>query len=191
MPTGKIKFYNKNKGYGFIIQDDGGQDIFLHNSALLDKVMLEADYSVEFDIERGKQGLEAHNIIVIDPDPKTLPPLVKEELKADDAEKDEEVQDAQKQKQDRPQQIRPPTRTQDQADVRMSIAFMTKQVQTEAPLEFALVDNEKINGKLAGFDAYTIKVISDANEKYLVQKHALKYIKKIRVDEDETQEPEE
>jgi sRNA-binding regulator protein Hfq len=61
----------------------------------------------------------------------------------------------------------------------MSVAFMTNQIQTKAPLEFVFVDNEIIHGKLVSFDAYTLRVISETNE-YLIQKHALKYIKKER-----------
>lgn len=163
MPTGKIKFYNKEKGYGFILQDDGGQDIFLHNSSLIDKVLLEAGYSVEFDLERGRQGMEAKNVIVTSPDPKTLPPLEEEVGKS------EETPGSSK--------VNVPTRTQDQTDVRMSVAFMTNQIQTKAPLEFVFVDNEVLRGKLLGFDAYTLRVVSETNE-YLIQKHALKYIKK-------------
>jgi len=196
MPTGKIKFYNKEKGYGFILQDDGGQDIFLHNSAMIDKVMLEAGYDVEFDIERGKQGLEAKNVIVTNPDPNTLPPLVRKTAPAQQPEQvageqpDEDVDEAKeapkvKQVKGQSKQL---TRTQDQTDVRMSVAFMTKQVQTEYPLEFVFIDNETIKGELTGFDAYTLKVVSDANEKYLIQKHALKYIKKRRQETDDNEE---
>lgn len=59
-----------------------------------------------------------------------------------------------------------------------SVAFLTKQVRTQETLEFTFMDNEKIIGRLDGFDAYTIKVVTDANEKFLIHKHALKYIKK-------------
>jgi len=179
MPTGKIKFYNKEKGYGFILQDDGGQDIFLHNSSLIDKVLLEAGYSVEFDLERGKQGMEARNVIITSPDPKTLPPLVEKTTpkKVVEAvtEEAEEVDKAKETSKSPKSKIL--TRIQDQTDVRMSVAFMTNQIQTKAPLEFVFVDNEIIHGKLVSFDAYTLRVISETNE-YLIQKHALKYIKK-------------
>ncbi len=199
MPTGKIKFYNKDKGYGFIIQDDGGQDLFLHNSSLIDKVQLDSGYDVEYDIERGKQGLEARNVIVLDPDPKTLPPLVTETPKvsapAQETPKTEQVPQTPP-KTEKPEQTKEQpgpkvaSRTKDQVDVRMSVAFMTKQVQTQEPLEFAFLDNEKIVGRLDGFDAYTVKVVTDDNAKFLVHKHALKYIKKIRPSGDEIDEDE-
>jgi len=203
MPTGKIKFYNKDKGYGFIIQDDGGQDLFLHNSYLIDKVQLDSGYEVEFDIERGKQGLEARNVIVLDPDPKTLQPLVTETPrtpaerapKTEQAVRTEQVSKTpdETEKPEQPkEQGKPKTvsRTKDQVDVRMSVAFMTKQVQTQEPLEFVFLDNEKLVGKLDSFDAYTVKVITDDDEKFLVHKHALKYIRKIRSTEGDVNEEE-
>lgn len=181
MPTGKIKFYNKEKGYGFILQDDGGQDVFLHNSSLLDKVLLESEYSVEFDIERGKQGMEAKNVIVISPKPDTLPPLVeKTQPRKVVEEVTEEIEEVDKTKETpKSSKVQKPSRMHDQTDVRMSVAFMTNQIQTKAILEFVFVDNEVIRGELVGFDAYTLKVVSEANE-YIIQKHALKYIKKER-----------
>lgn len=202
MPTGKIKFYNKDKGYGFIIQDDGGQDLFLHNSYLIDKVQLESGYEVEYDIERGKQGLEARNVIVLDPDPKTLPPLVTEAPRVsvpdEKAHKTEQIpkSPAKAVETEKPEQLKeqPKSKTtpraKDQVDVRMSVAFMTKQAQTQERLEFVFLDNEKIIGRLDAFDAYTVKVVTNDNEKYLVHKHALKYIKKIRPDGDEANEDE-
>ena len=181
MPTGKIKFYNKEKGYGFILQDDGGQDVFLHNSSLIDKVLLESGYSVEFDIERGKQGMEAKNVIVISPKPDTLPPLVEKTPPRKVVEEvTEEIEEVDKTKETpKSSKVKTPSRMHDQTDVRMSVAFMTNQIQTKAILEFVFVDNEVIRGELVGFDAYTLKVVSEANE-YIIQKHALKYIKKER-----------
>jgi len=187
MPTGKIKFYNKEKGYGFILQDDGGQDVFLHRSSLIDKVMLEADYSIEFDLERGKQGMEAKNVIVTSPDPKTLPPLPeKDEPRKVSEETAEESEEGDKTREtSKSSKVKSLTRAYDQADVRMSVAFMTNQVQAKAPLEFVFADNETICGQLTGFDAYTLKVVSEKNE-YLIQKHSLKYIKKEREIESDT-----
>ncbi|MGB4239610.1 MAG: cold shock domain-containing protein [Candidatus Hydrothermia bacterium] len=57
---GKIKFFNKNKGYGFIIDNETGKDIFVHLSGLLDSVK-EGD-EVEFDIKDGKRGPKAINV---------------------------------------------------------------------------------------------------------------------------------
>ena len=130
MPTGKIKFYNKEKGYGFILQDDGGQDVFLHNSSLIDKVLLDAGCSVEF--------------IITSPDPKTLPSLVERTApKKVVEETTEEAEEVDKAKEtSKFSKARTPTRIQDQTDIRMSVAFMTNQIQTKAPLEFVFIDNE-------------------------------------------------
>ena len=60
MPTGKIKWFNPNKGYGFIQNDEGGKDIFLHISALEQAGIdsLEEGQAVSFEIgeNRGKEN---------------------------------------------------------------------------------------------------------------------------------------
>lgn len=55
MKKGKIKFFNATKGFGFIIPDDGGKDIFFHQSGLLDKNISQDD-EVTFNLEEGKKG---------------------------------------------------------------------------------------------------------------------------------------
>jgi len=61
---GVIKFFNDSKGFGFIKPDDGGDDIFVHISGLVDEVR-END-KVEFDVERGKKGMNATNVKIVD-----------------------------------------------------------------------------------------------------------------------------
>ncbi len=60
MPTGKIKWFNPNKGYGFIANDDGGKDVFLHISALEEAGIntLQEGEAVSFEIgeSRGKEN---------------------------------------------------------------------------------------------------------------------------------------
>jgi cold shock protein len=60
MPTGTVKFFNNAKGFGFIVQDDTQQEVFVHVSGLTDQVR-END-KVSFDLERGKKGMNAVNV---------------------------------------------------------------------------------------------------------------------------------
>ena len=63
MHTGKVKFFNETKGYGFIVDDQNGEEYFSHVTGLIDKVR-ESD-SVEFELEEGKKGLNAVKVRVI------------------------------------------------------------------------------------------------------------------------------
>jgi cold shock protein len=64
MPTGTVKWYNDQKGYGFIQPDDGGKDVFVHVSALEKAGMrgLQEGQKVSFDVirddRRGKESAE-------------------------------------------------------------------------------------------------------------------------------------
>lgn len=62
MPKGKVKFFNTEKGFGFIVPEDG-KDIFVHASGLIDEIR--EDDEVEFEIAEGKKGLNAVNVKVI------------------------------------------------------------------------------------------------------------------------------
>ncbi|GAA4006207.1 cold shock domain-containing protein [Hymenobacter fastidiosus] len=57
MKTGKVKFFNEAKGFGFIIQDDDNQEIFVHQTGLIHEIR-END-QVSFDVIEGKKGLNA------------------------------------------------------------------------------------------------------------------------------------
>jgi len=65
MPTGKIKWFNPDKGFGFIAQDNGKKDVFVHWTAVkgLDNYesMHEAE-PVSFDVEETDRGLKAVNV---------------------------------------------------------------------------------------------------------------------------------
>jgi len=60
MQEGTVKFFNETKGFGFISQTNGNEDVFVHNSGLMENVR-END-EVTFDIEHGQKGLMAVNV---------------------------------------------------------------------------------------------------------------------------------
>jgi CspA family cold shock protein len=64
MATGIVKWFNGDKGFGFITQDDGGADVFAHFSAIAADGFrsLEENQRVEFDVTQGPKGLQAANI---------------------------------------------------------------------------------------------------------------------------------
>jgi CspA family cold shock protein len=63
MPTGTVKWFSAEKGYGFISQD-GGQDVFVHYSAIEGGGYrnLEENETVEFEVTQGPKGLQATNV---------------------------------------------------------------------------------------------------------------------------------
>ena len=64
MATGTVKWFNSEKGFGFIAPDDGGADVFAHFSAIASSGYrsLDENQKVEFDVEQGQKGLQAANI---------------------------------------------------------------------------------------------------------------------------------
>jgi cold shock protein len=63
MSNGTVKFFNETKGFGFITPDDGGKDVFVHQTALTNRIT-EGD-KVTFDVEEGQKGLNAVNVKVV------------------------------------------------------------------------------------------------------------------------------
>jgi len=61
MDTGTVKFFNGEKGFGFITPDNGGKDLFVHTSAIQNGPISEGD-KVEYDIGEGKKGPCAENV---------------------------------------------------------------------------------------------------------------------------------
>ncbi len=60
MSTGKVKFFNATKGFGFITVEGGDQEVFVHATGLREDIRDNDD--VVFDIEQGKKGLNAVNV---------------------------------------------------------------------------------------------------------------------------------
>ncbi|MFT4051225.1 MAG: cold shock domain-containing protein [Microbacterium sp.] len=65
MPTGKVRFYDDEKGFGFITSDEG-QDVFLHATALPAGAVVKTGTRLEFGVADGKRGLQALAVRVLD-----------------------------------------------------------------------------------------------------------------------------
>ncbi|UCG86299.1 MAG: cold-shock protein [Gemmatimonadota bacterium] len=67
MPRGKVKWFNDAKGYGFIEQEGGGDDVFVHFSAIQAEGFrtLREGQEVEFELNSGDKGLNAQNVLKV------------------------------------------------------------------------------------------------------------------------------
>lgn len=66
--TGRIKFWNSDRAYGFIKPDRGGEDVFVHISNVGGEIGLSRDQQVRYKVAKGSKGPEAREVEVIDSD---------------------------------------------------------------------------------------------------------------------------
>ncbi|MDP1829036.1 MAG: cold-shock protein [Archangium sp.] len=67
MATGTVKWFNDAKGFGFITQDGGGDDVFCHHTAITAEGFrsLQEGQKVEFEVKQGPKGLQAANVKIL------------------------------------------------------------------------------------------------------------------------------
>ena len=66
MAQGTVKWFNSEKGFGFIAPDDGGKDLFVHHTSIQTRGFrtLDEGQQVEFEVEQGDKGLQAEDVII-------------------------------------------------------------------------------------------------------------------------------
>ena len=63
MEKGTVKFFNYEKGFGFIIEDNSGKEYFVHKTGLIDEI--QENDKVQFELTEGRKGLNATNVEVV------------------------------------------------------------------------------------------------------------------------------
>jgi cold shock protein len=96
MSTGQVKWFNNAKGFGFILPDDGGDDLFAHYSSITMEgyKTLKAGQTVSFDVIEGPKGLHAANIVSVGDDIATAAKPAPEAVAPDDQDSSQEGSDS-------------------------------------------------------------------------------------------------
>jgi len=63
-PEGTVKWFSQEKGYGFIIPDDGGEDLFVHHTGIVGEGFktLDEGEKVSYEVTQGRKGMQAQNV---------------------------------------------------------------------------------------------------------------------------------
>lgn len=64
MKTGKVKFFNETKAFGFIVDAESGQEVFVHKSGLKSSTIAEGD-DVTYSTKQGKKGINAIDVVKV------------------------------------------------------------------------------------------------------------------------------
>jgi CspA family cold shock protein len=84
VPTGKVKWYDSDKGYGVLARDDGGE-VFVHSSALPSgTTALRQGQRVEFGVAEGRRGAQALQVRILEPPPNVAAAVAKQARKKPD-----------------------------------------------------------------------------------------------------------
>lgn len=63
---GRVKFFRVDRGFGFIVPDNGGPDLFVHANNLANSQSLQSGQPVTYEVIQGRKGLEANNVRILE-----------------------------------------------------------------------------------------------------------------------------
>lgn len=160
MPAGEIKFYNSDKGFGFIKQDEG-DDLFFHVSSFdTEPEDITMGQRVVYEIGEGRRGAVANKLFFEEDAIKKAEPEPEPKHEETKAEPEPKLKKKQKQK-----------------DYQKSMmnAFLDKHIQSGEPLDFYFSDGSEFQGKILKRDSFHLKVEVDGKRR-LIFKHALESV---------------